>query len=191
VGADNSINYTYSFDAYYNNLLLTNAALTETLGLPTSANPAGAPIPTGQNPSGSTGGSGGRSCTTVILSAINNHFGTNFGPGNVGTEQFEPFAWPQVPGGTVNIDVFVPPQMRPDGISPGRYPVNWWTYLIGSGPTLHMPAGPRGLDSFQTLAFSGSQFTAHVDSAFPYNPIGAAFHLFHDVLGIGGHSPCP
>jgi hypothetical protein len=27
--------------------------------------------------------------------------------------------------------------------------------------------------------------------AFVYNPIGAAWHLLHDVLGLGGHSSCP
>jgi hypothetical protein len=62
---------------------------------------------------------------------------------------------------------------------------------VGYGSTLHIPAGRGGLDSPSTLVFSGSQFTAHLDSAFPYNPIGALVHLLKDVLGIGGHSPCP
>jgi hypothetical protein len=130
-------------------------------------------------------------CSAKILSAINKHFGKNFTSADVGTGPvYGPFPWPQVPGGTINIDVF-PGQDQAGGISPGRYAVNWWTYVIGYGSTLHIPAGPGGLDSPATLAFSSSQFTAHLDSAFPYNPIGALFHLLIDVKGIGGHQPCP
>jgi len=77
------------------------------------------------------------------------------------------------------------------GVSIGRYPVNWWTYIIGYGPTVHIPAGPGGLDSSQTLVFSSTQFTAHLDSAFAYNPIGAAFHYLIEIKGLGGYKPCP
>lgn len=142
--------------------------------------------------SGGTGnGSGGAAggCSAKILSAVNGHFGTNFTSANVGAGAYAPFEWPQVPGGTVNIDIF--PSQGQDGISPGRYPVNWWTYIIGYGSTLHIPAGPGGLDSPATLTFSGAQFTAHLDSAFPYNPIGGLIHWLKDVRGVGGHSPCP
>ena len=130
-------------------------------------------------------------CTQPVLNAVNNQFGDNFTPADVGTGKFAPFPYPRVPGGTINIDIFVPPQDQPDGVSPGRYPINWWTYLIGYGPTLHIPSGPGGLDSPSTLIFSNSQFTAHIDSAFPYNPFGLLIHFLKDVLGIGGHSPCP
>ncbi len=130
-------------------------------------------------------------CEQPILNAVNNQFGTNFMPADVGTGQFVPFPYPQVPGGPVSIDVFVPPQDQPDGASPGRYPVNWWTYIVGYGPTLHIPAGSGGLDSPSTLFFSGSEFIAHLDSAFPYNPFGLLIHFLEDVLGIGGHNPCP
>jgi hypothetical protein len=95
------------------------------------------------------------------------------------------------PAGTVNDNVFVPLGEQPTPVSPGRFPLHWWTYVTGIGPTLHIPRGPGGLDSSQTLVPSGSQFTAHLDSAFPWNPIGAAWHLLHDVWGVGGHSPCP
>ncbi|MGH9739304.1 MAG: hypothetical protein ACRD4X_12075 [Candidatus Acidiferrales bacterium] len=115
-------------------------------------------------------------CQQPILNAVNNQFGDNFTPADVGTGQFAPFPYPQVPGGTINIDIFVPPQDQPDGVSPGRYPINWWTYIVGYGPTLHIPSGPGGLDSPSTLLFSTSQFTAHIDSAFPYNPFGLLFH---------------
>jgi hypothetical protein len=152
------------------------------LGLPDLNNPfGGLPVPTGQGGGSSTG------CPTKILNAVNNHFGTSIPSANIGTGQFAPFPWPRVPGGTINIDVF---GMHP-GISPGRYPVNWWTYIIGVGSTIHIPAGPGGADSPQTLIFSSSHFTVHLDSAFPYNPFGLAFHVFHDMLRVGGLSPCP
>lgn len=121
---------------------------------------------------------------------MNNHFGKNFTSANVGTEGHAPFQWPQVPGGTVNIDIF-PPEGQAGGISPGRYPVSWWTYLIGYGSTIHIPAGPGGLDSPSTLFFLSSGFTAHLDSAYAYNPIGLVIHGLKDVKGVGGHSPCP
>lgn len=35
----------------------------------------------------------------------------------------------------------------------GHYPINWWTYVIGYGPTLHIPGGPGGLDSPSTFLF--------------------------------------
>ena len=35
-------------------------------------------------------------------------------------------------------------------------------------------------------------FTAHLDTSFAYNPIGAMIHLFTDLLHIGGpRDPCP
>ncbi|HEV2233149.1 MAG TPA: RHS repeat-associated core domain-containing protein [Terriglobia bacterium] len=150
-------------------------------------------FPSAEAGGGSIGGAGGGTggCTNRILGAVNNQFGDSFTPADVGTGQFAPFSYPQVPGGTVNIDIFVRPQDQPDGVSPGRYPLNWWTYIIGYGPTLHIPGGPGGLDSPSTLIFSSSEFTAHIDSAFPYNPIGLLFHFSKDVVGIGGHSPCP
>jgi len=123
-----------------------------------------------------------------VLSAVNTHFGTNIPSTAIGTGQYQPFPWPQVPGGTINIDVF---SDQANGVSPGRYPVNWWTYIVGYGSTLHIPAGAGGLDSPDTLKSTGSQFTAHLDSAFPYNPIGALFHYLIDVKGVGGHQPCP
>ncbi len=81
---------------------------------------------------------------------------------------------------------------------PGRYPVNWWTYLIGYGPTLHVVGTPGAFDRL-AQQFSNSNvggmtsvsFTAHIDSAFAYNPIGLLFHLFKDLLGAGGRNQCP
>jgi len=123
-------------------------------------------------------------CEAQNLNAVNNQFGTNFTSANV-TGEFQ-FSTGAPPGqGTLNLNI------SGGGVSPGRYPVNWWTYVIGYGPTLHIPAGPSGFDSPSTLVFSSSQFTEHLDSAFPYNPIGALVHLLEDFLGIGGHKACP
>jgi RHS repeat-associated protein len=129
-------------------------------------------------------------CTQSVLQAVNNQFGTNLTEANV-TSEFQ-FSTGAPPGqGTLNVNFSVPAAAQPTGVSPGRYPLNWWTYVIGYGSTLHIPAGPGGLDSSSTLFFSDSQFTAHLDSAFPYNPIGALLHWLEDVLGIGGHKQCP
>jgi len=93
--------------------------------------------------------------------------------------------------GTLNLNINVPTAMQPTKVSIGRFPVNAATYLAGSGATLHIPAGPGGADRPLTLSFSSSQFTAHLDSAFPYNPIGSLSHLLTDMGGLGGYKPCP
>ena len=130
------------------------------------------------------GGNSNGACTGKVLSAVNNHFGTNFTEASV-TSEFQ-FSTGAPPGqGTLNLNI------SGGGVSPGRSPVNWWSYIIGYGSTLHIPAGPGGLDSSSTLVFSSSQFTAHLDSAFPYNPFGAVFHLLIDVKGMGGYKACP
>jgi hypothetical protein len=129
-------------------------------------------------------------CEQQNLNAVNNQFGTGFTTSNVeGMFQYSTGA--PAGTGTLNLDISVAPQYQSNGISPGRYPVNWWSYIIGYGPTLHIPAGPGGLDSGQTLVFSNSQFTEHLDSAFPYNPFGFLIHLFEDVFGVGGRRQCP
>ena len=129
-------------------------------------------------------------CEQQNLNAVNNQFGTGFTTSNVeGMFQYSTGA--PAGTGTLNLGISVPSQYQSNGISPGRYPVNWWTYIIGYGPTLHIPAVPAGMDSSQTLFFSNGQFTEHLDSAFLYNPFGALLHLLKDVLGIGGNPPCP
>lgn len=145
----------------------------------------GGPSPPQQTPPSSP-----NACEQQNLNAVNNQFGTGFTTSNVdGMFQYSEGAPPGQ--GTLNLDISVPLQYQSNGISPGRYPVNWWTYVIGYGATLHIPSGPVGLDSSQTLLFSNSQFTEHLDSAFPYNPFGLLIHFLKDVLGIGGHNPCP
>ncbi|MGA2988458.1 MAG: hypothetical protein ABSG32_32215, partial [Terriglobia bacterium] len=63
---------------------------------------------------------------------------------------------------------------------------------------LHVVAAPSGLD-LNTLTFSNSNvggvysasFTAHIDSAWADNPIGALLHWFIDILGAKSRNPCP
>ena len=93
--------------------------------------------------------------------------------------------------GTLNLNIAVPVADQPTKVSVGRYPVNPATYVLGAGATLHIPIGPGGADSPFTVPFSPSQFTAHLDSAFPYNPIGFLSHLLIDMSGLGGYKPCP
>jgi hypothetical protein len=83
--------------------------------------------------------------------------------------------------------------------------IGGWQALCGAGPTdfgygpsLHVVAGPSSLDS-TALAFTNSNFggtysasfTAHIDSAWASNPIGALLHLIIDVLGHNTRNPCP
>ena len=113
-------------------------------------------------------------CQAKILNATNNQFGTNYTDTNV-SSTFN-YSTGASPGqGTLNLNVFG----STAGVSPGYYPVHWWTYASGYGPTLHAVSGPGGnggLDSTQTLQFGPNQATFHIDSGFPYNPIGALFH---------------
>jgi hypothetical protein len=81
--------------------------------------------------------SGGQTsaCEAKILSAVNNKFGQNFTSANV-TSEFQ-FSTGDQPGqGTFNLNI------SGGGVSPGRYPINWWTYAIGYGSTVHIPSGP-------------------------------------------------
>jgi len=72
------------------------------------------------------------------------------------------------------------------------------TWLTGYGPNLHVAAYSSSWDPNAIFANSnvGSVdsviLTAHIDTGFLYNPIGALIHLLVDVLHIGGQrNPCP
>jgi hypothetical protein len=131
-------------------------------------------------------------CTATILNAVNGQFGTNFTPDNV---QGLPFP----NGQAINLNILGNglPSTQFNSIQTGRYPLSWWSYFIGYGPTLHI-TGETVFD--QQAAFTNSNvggvtsvlFTAHIDSAFAYNPIGALIHLLRDKLHLGGpRNPCP
>jgi len=138
--------------------------------------------------SGPGGGTGGHTCQAQILNATNNRFGTNYTNANV-SSTFN-YSTGAPPGqGTLNLNIFG----STAGVTPGYYPVNWWTYVIGYGPTLHAVSGPGGnggLDSQLTLPFGPNQATFHIDSGFPYNPMGAFFHWLLNMTKAGGYPQC-
>ena len=131
-------------------------------------------------------------CTQPILNAVNKQFGTSFTANNV---QGDPFP----NGGGTNL-IIVGAGLSAaqfNSIQTGRYPLSPLTWLIGYGPTLHI-TGPTFFDpppaTFQNSNVGGATsvtFTAHIDTSFAYNPIGALIHLFRDLLHIGGpRKPC-
>jgi RHS repeat-associated protein len=151
---------------------------------------------------GKPGGTGGtppqtqaqnNACTQPILNAVNNQFGTNFTPDNI---QGDPFP----NGGATNLNILGTglPAAQFNSIQTGRYPLNWWSYAIGYGPTLHITGqglfdpAPAGFTNSNVGGVTSVSFTAHIDTSFAYNPIGALIHLFTDLLHLGGpRNPCP
>ena len=137
-------------------------------------------------------------CQSQILNAVNNQFGTNLDQSNI----LPSTSLARQPGGQVNLNLSVsggltPPQFNE--IQPGRYaPPGLLGVLTGYGPSLHVVGGPSGLDQ-NVLPFTNSNiggvysdtFTAHIDSAWAYNPIGAVLHGIIDVLGSSTRPSCP
>ena len=154
----------------------------------TNPPPPPPPPPEIQNPKPPNNSATPPACQAKILNATNNRFGTDYTNANVNST-FN-FSTGAPPGqGTLNLNVFG----STAGVSPGYYPVHWWTYAIGYGPTLHAVSGPGGnggLDSTQTLQFGPNQATFHIDSGFPYNPIGAFFHWLLNMTKAGGYPQC-
>jgi hypothetical protein len=127
-------------------------------------------------------------CQANILNATNNQFGTNYADANV-SSTFNYSTGAPAGQGTLNLNI----SGSTAGVSPGYYPVHWWTYAIGYGSTLHAVSGPGGnggLDSQQTLQFGPNQATFHIDSGFPYNPIGLFFHWLLNMTKAGGYPQC-
>jgi len=125
-------------------------------------------------------------CEKKILNATNNRFGTNFNSNNV-TGEFQYSTGAPAGQGTLNLNIA---GSQAANVTAGRYPLHWWSYVVGYGSTLHVPTGPGGADSPMTLTPTANQFTAHLDSAYPYG-IGFVFHYFQDMKGVGGYKPCP
>jgi len=127
-------------------------------------------------------------CQAKILNATNNQFGTKYTDANVNsTFNYSTGAGPGQ--GTLNLNI----NGSTAGVSPGYYPVHWWTYVIGYGPTLHVVSGPGGnggLDSQMTLPFGPNQGTFHIDSGYPHNPFGAVFHGLLNMTKLGGYPQC-
>jgi hypothetical protein len=131
-------------------------------------------------------------CTQNILNAVNSQFGTNFTPDDV-TRTFTPR------GGATNLVISGTglPAGQFNSLQPGRYASSPLTWLTGYGPTLHI-TGENYFNAFPATFQNGNiggatsvLFTAHIDYGFLFNPIGALYHLFREVLHIGGpRKPC-
>jgi hypothetical protein len=123
-----------------------------------------------------------------VLNAVNNQFpGANLNAGNILPSSFPD---PQQ-GGQINVNFgnFGPGQFA--GIHAGRYaPGGFIGFVTGYGPSLHVVSAPTSLDP-TALNFSQTSFTAHIDSAWANNPIGALLHWIIDVLGAKTRNPCP
>jgi hypothetical protein len=52
-------------------------------------------------------------------------------------------------------------------------------------------ARTRGTNrSLRCQRYLGHQPTFHIDSAFPYNPVGSFFHWLLNMTSAGGYPPC-
>ena len=131
-------------------------------------------------------------CTPTILSAVNGQFGTNATSDNIQGDAF-----PNGQATNLIIQLNGLPAAQFNSIQTGRYPLNWWSYVIGYGPTLHV-TGRTQFDpppaTFQNSNIGGLTsvtFTAHIDTSFAYNPFGFLIHVLRDLLHIGGpRNPC-
>lgn len=138
-------------------------------------------------------------CQTKTLNAINSQFGTNLTAANI-LPTSDPN--PQANGGQVNTNFGVVAGLSPtqfNAIQSGRYaPQGVFGFLTGYGSSLHVVAGPSGLDPSANMFGSSNiggmysvGFTAHFDSAWANNPIGAFLHWLIDVRDHGAHrQPC-
>ncbi len=137
-------------------------------------------------------------CQQKVLNAVNKQFGTNGNASDV-----SPSSNPlPASGGEVNVNFNFNSGLTAtqfNAIQPGRYaPAGFWGWLTGYGPSLHVVAGPSSLDT-TAMTFANSNvggnlsasFTAHIDSAWAYNPIGALLHWKIDVRGHATRNPCP
>jgi RHS repeat-associated protein len=131
-------------------------------------------------------------CTQTILSAANNQFGTNFTANDV-IQTFTPT------GGATNLIISGTglPAAQFNSLQPGRYALSPVTWLTGYGATLHITAQnyfnpfPATFQNGNIGGATSVLFTAHIDYGFLFNPIGALYHLFREVLHIGGpRKPC-
>jgi RHS repeat-associated protein len=124
-------------------------------------------------------------CQQTVLNAVNNQFPD----ANLNANNILPSSSPDPqPGGQVNVNFGGGPF---NGISSGRYaPSGFWGHVTGYGPSLHIVSAPTGIDP-SALQFTNMSFTAHIDSAWADNPIGALLHWIIDVLGAKTRNPCP
>ena len=131
-------------------------------------------------------------CVASVVSAVNSTFHSSFTTAEA-TGVYD------ANGGEVNVGISGDVTAAQfDAINPGRYSPTLLTTLTGLGPSLHVPSGPSPIDLNATqFEKSGSgglysvSFTAHLDSDFAWNPVGAVAHYYTDVLGSATRNYCP
>jgi len=131
-------------------------------------------------------------CTDTILGAMNAQFASS-GMDLTSNNVTGNFWW----HGAVNLNI------NATDLSPAQFnAIHADRYMNPDGketsPSLHLPKGPGGLDSPQTLKFSKDNGTvstsAHIDTAMAgiLHPVGTAVHNYVDVRDSGTHrAPCP
>jgi hypothetical protein len=138
-------------------------------------------------------------CIGKILIYVNNTFQTEFTKDNVMPVQLP--SWEKaetgfVRGGGFNIRIVGEAPANDNPVRYGRY-MPWIGWIeLGAHPALHLPGSIAGYQTFtrQPIADNTSNkvdFVAHIDTALPYEPVGAIIHLFRDVIGASGRNPCP
>lgn len=75
-------------------------------------------------------------------------------------------------------------------IKAGRYVTITGILTDGISPSLHIPGLTLGAELLIKTDDS-VDFTAHIDSAYAYFPLGALAHLFIDLIGHSTRDPCP
>lgn len=158
-------------------------------------------------------------CTMKILEYVNNTFHTEFGIENVVPIQLPGWEKPEagfIRGGGFNIRV-AGNQLIADNhpVKYGRFmPLIGW-FELGAHAALHLPGSIGGYQTFTwkqilntnspdltenpdskdstevSTEYRQVDFVAHIDTADPYEPLGAIIHLFRDVIGASGRNPCP
>ncbi len=132
-------------------------------------------------------------CQGPILNAVNNQFGTNFTDANVQSTFTNGGGFNLVINGTgLSASQF-------NSIQTGRYASGFLNAITGVGPSLHLPAydavnDPNAIFNNSNIGgMTSVTFTAHTDSAFAYNPLGALLHYILDVSdqGKATRNPCP
>jgi hypothetical protein len=91
------------------------------------------------------------------------------------------------------------PASQFNGLQTGRYASGFVNLITGVGPSLHVTGydpvnDPNAMFNNSNIGGATSvTFTAHTDSAFAYNPLGAILHYILDVSkhGKATRDPCP
>ncbi|HET9409269.1 MAG TPA: RHS repeat-associated core domain-containing protein [Candidatus Sulfotelmatobacter sp.] len=189
-GADGSISYSFSFGATYGGVQLTDAAIAEILGLPTSVSTVTNSGSSTNN--GQTGGGTGQ-CVNRIVGALHQVLG-NFTATVTGSRDAGI-------GTATNIYVEATglSASQFNALMPGaRWSLNsgFGAQALGLGPSLHIANPESWFDGSFAQFFNQNNggmlfvaFTAHIDDGNPNRPLGFFEHLFVDLLG-GNRPKC-